>query len=194
MSIARRFRPLLLAAGLFVAIAGSAARAQRGGPPGGGGGMPGGGGPPMGGGGMPSGSPGFPGNGHGGPPPGNAPDSTGTLSTMRGGLQLGPPGRWWDDKHFAKDLKLRSDQQRRMDVIFEENRPHLLKCYESLEGEQTRMEGLTHAKTLDEAALFAEIDRVAQARADLEKANTHLLLKIRGEMDGDQISRLEQHR
>ena len=28
-------------------------------------------------------------------------------STMRPGLQLGPPGRWWDDKHFAKDLQLR---------------------------------------------------------------------------------------
>ena len=113
---------------------------------------------------------------------------------MRGGLQLAPPGRWWDDKHFAKDLKLRPDQQRHMDLLFEQNRPALLKQYETLQQEQNRMEALTHARMLEESALFAQIDRVAQARADLEKANAHLLLQIRGEMDADQIARLEQHR
>lgn len=113
---------------------------------------------------------------------------------MRGGLQLGPPGRWWDDKHFAKDLKLRSDQQHRMDFIFETNRSALLKRYQDLQQEQLRMEALTHGKTFDEPTLFAQIDRIAQARAELEKANTHLLLQIRSEMDTDQISRLEEHR
>lgn len=183
----------------------SFAWAQHGGGPpggGGGGGMPGGGGaPPMGGGGM-GGGPDFPANrgpndyshGNGGPPPGGAPDSAGTVSTMRGGLQLGPPGRWWDDKHFAKDLRLRTDQQRRMDSLFEQNRPSLLRRYEALQQEQGRMEALTRARSLDEASLFAQIDRVAQARAELEKANTHYLLQIRGEMDADQIARLEQHR
>ena len=170
--------------------------AQHGGGPGG----PGGGGRPGGGpGGMSANGsgygngPGF-GRGNGGPPPGNGSDSTGAMSSMRGGLQLGPPGRWWDDKHFAKDLKLRSDQQHRMDGIFESNRTSLLRSYESLQQEQNRMEALTHGKNFDEATLFAQIDRVAQARAELEKANTHLLLQIRGEMDADQIQRLESHR
>jgi Spy/CpxP family protein refolding chaperone len=113
---------------------------------------------------------------------------------MRGGLQLGPPGRWWDDKHFAKDLKLRPDQQHRMDAIFESNRASLLKSFESLRQEQGRMEALVQAKTPDESAMFAQIDRVAQALAELAKANTHYLLQIRAEMDADQLARLEQHR
>jgi Spy/CpxP family protein refolding chaperone len=113
---------------------------------------------------------------------------------MRGGLQIGPPGRWWDDKHFAKDLKLRNDQQRRMDGIFEANRGSLLRSFENLEQEQGRLETLTRARALDESALFAQIDRVAQARAELEKANAHYLIQIRSEMDADQIQRLEQHR
>ena len=126
-----------------------------------------------------------------GPPP-NVRDQSG--STMRPGLQLGPPGRWWDDKHFAKQLHLRSDQQRHMDAIFEQNRPVLLKRFEGLQQEEEKMEALTHASALDENALFAQIDRVAQARADLEKANTHLLFQLRNEMDAGQISRLEDHR
>ncbi len=182
-----RWGRLALIAGTLCG-AGQSARAQHGG---GGGGMGGGrGGSPMGG--MPGENPGF-GRKHDGPPPANSPDAAATTSTMRGGLQLGPPGRWWDDKHFAKSLQLRPEQQRQMDAAFEANRGPLLKRYQDLQGEQSRMEGLVHAKSLDEGALFAQIDRVEQARADLEKAMTHLLLQIRGEMDADQISRLEQH-
>ena len=109
-------------------------------------------------------------------------------------MQVGPPGRWWDDKHFAKQLKLTEDQQRHMDAIFEQNRPMLLKRYESLQQEEQRMEELTHAKTLDETALFAQIDRIEQARADLGKATLHYQVQLRNELDQDQISRLEdQH-
>lgn len=126
----------------------------------------------------------------GGPPP-DVHDQP-PVNTVRGGLELGPPGRWWDDKHFAKQLHLRSDQQRRMDAIFEQNRTALLKRYETLQQEEQRMETLTHASTLDENALFSQIDRVEQARADLEKANTHLLFQIRSEMDADQLTSLEE--
>ncbi|MGI4829950.1 MAG: hypothetical protein ACRYFU_17400 [Janthinobacterium lividum] len=182
----------VLLAGSVVLVPG--ARAQHGGgAPGGGGGM-GPGGPPGGMGGMGRGGDSDFGRPRGGPPPGNTSDATGMASTMRGGLQLGPPGRWWDDKHFAKDLKLRPDQQRHMDLYFEESRQNLLRRHDAFELEENRMESLTHAKTLDEASLFTQIDRLTQARAELEKVTTHLLLQIRNEMDADQIARLEQHR
>lgn len=145
---------------------------------------------------------GFPGGMHSGDmgggfsPSPNVPSGTSRNSSakMHGGLQVGPPGRWWDDKHFAKQLKLTDDQQRHMDVIFEQNRPMLLKRYESLEQEEQRMEAMTHAKTLDEGALFGQIDRIEQARADLGKATLHYQVQIRNELDQNQIARLEdQH-
>ena len=127
-------------------------------------------------------------------PPRNAPESAGTIGSMRGSLQLGPPGRWWDDKHFAKDLKLRPDQQQRMDAIFEANRSALLGRLGTVQQEQSRLEAMTHAHNPDEGALNAEIDRVWQSLAELEKAKTHYLLQIRQEMDADQLSRLEEVR
>lgn len=111
---------------------------------------------------------------------------------MHGGLQVGPPTRWWDDKHYVKQLKLSDDQQRRMDAIFEQSRPVLQNRLDNLEKEEQRMEQLTHAKTLDEGALFAQIDRIEQARADLAKANTHYLVQLRNELDPNQISKLEE--
>jgi Spy/CpxP family protein refolding chaperone len=171
----------------------------RGGPPGGGGG-PGGGG--MGGGGMNGGMgggnrSGFPG---GGSRPGLSPESIPSRNSnvetpVRAGLQLGPPGqRWWDDRGFVKNLKLRPDQQSRMDAIFEQNRNLLVSRFEGLQQAQAQMEQLSSSSSPDESALYAQIDRVAQARAELEKANTHLLLQLRGQMDADQIKRLEKSR
>jgi Spy/CpxP family protein refolding chaperone len=116
------------------------------------------------------------------------------MSTMRGGVQLGPPVRWWDDKHYAKALHLRPEQQKRMDGLFDENRANLVSRYQTLQQEDSKMEALSRAQTLDEGALFAQIDRVEQARADLQKANTHLMLQVRNEMDTDQISRFDASR
>ena len=123
-----------------------------------------------------------------------SPQQGNTASTIHSGLQLGPPGRWWDDKHFAKSLRLRSDQQKRMDGLFDENKTNLVNRFQTLQQEESKMEALSHADALDENALFAQIDRVAQARADLEKANTHLMLQVRKELDADQIARLNKYR
>jgi Spy/CpxP family protein refolding chaperone len=110
----------------------------------------------------------------------------------RSGLAFGPPGRWWDDHGFAKSVKLRPDQQMKMDTIFEQNRSALITSFEGVRQAEAQMDQLSRAASPDEAALFAQIDRVAQARAELEKTTTHMLLQLRKEMDPDQIKRLEK--
>ncbi len=128
-------------------------------------------------------------------PGGNMPSQPGQHNSPaegRPGVQLGPPGRWWDDHGFAKNLKLRADQQTRMDQIFEQNRSALLNRFQGVQQAQAQLESLSRAPVPDEAALFVQIDRLAQAHAELEKANTHYLLQLRKEMDADQIQRLEK--
>ena len=179
------------------------AQGRGGGGPGGGGpggGGPGGGGP--GGGGM--GGPQFParwragaggpGMGVPGPVAGPPPQQRGPGPEGRPGFQLGPPGRWWDDRATVKSLRLSPEQRTRMDAIFEQNRGELQARFEAVRQAEMQMEELARSDAPDEAALFAQIDRVAQARAELEKANTHLLLQIRREMDAEQIRRLEKMR
>ena len=79
-----------------------------------------------------------------------------------------------------------------MDAIFEQNRGSLVSGYQNLQQAQAQMEQLSKSASPDEGALFVQIDRVAQARAELEKATTHYLLQLRKEMDADQIKRLEK--
>ncbi len=81
-----------------------------------------------------------------------------------------------------------------MDGVFSQNRDALQSRYENLQRAEVRLDALTRADKLSESALFAEIDHVAQARADLEKATTHMLLQLRDEMSAEQINKLDDHR
>lgn len=132
------------------------------------------------------------------PPPAlrpNARDSTqSTQSTLEAGLQLGPPGRWWNDKQFARSIGLDSKQQHRLDEVFDANKGTLLTLYKKLKSEESDLEKTTRARVLDEGQIDQQIDRVVQARGALEKANAHMLLQIRSEMTPEQLARLEEHR
>jgi len=145
---------------------------------------------------------------HGGGPPGGGMGGGG----MRGGDMGGPrgdmarmpeprirvepqmmlPGRWWDDKKTVKSLKLRTEQQQRMDDIFNANKGNLVSLYENLQREQQRFVSMSREDLQDETKVFAEIDRVAQARGDLEKASFHFQMQIRKEMDSDQVAALDK--
>ena len=110
----------------------------------------------------------------------------------RMGLQLGLGGRWWDDHDNVRKLKLNPDQQHRMDEIFETNKPTLLNLYTNLQREETGLGTLSAADLQDETKVFAAIDRVSHARADLEKENAHILLQIRQQLDPQQLETLDK--
>jgi Spy/CpxP family protein refolding chaperone len=111
-----------------------------------------------------------------------------------GMLHMGPPGRWWDDPDFVTKLGLSADQQKKMDDIFNTNRLKLIDQFAALQKEEAIMEPLVSADPPDENKLLAQIDRVAQARAELEKANARMLLGIRRQLTHDQWLKLEADR
>jgi len=111
-----------------------------------------------------------------------------------GPLRIGPPGRWWDDPEFIKKLNLSEDQQKKMDEIFTTNRLKLIDLFATVQKEETMMEPLVAADPPDENKLLAQIDRVAQARAELEKANARMLLGIRRQMNHEQWLKLKAER
>jgi hypothetical protein len=66
--------------------------------------------------------------------------------------------------------------------------------YEALRDEERQLQPLTRGVNIDEHTLFAHIDRLSQARAELEKANVHMLLLLRHELTPDQVSLLDERR
>jgi periplasmic protein CpxP/Spy len=107
----------------------------------------------------------------------------------------GPYGRWWDNPEVAERIGLTDDQKKKMDDVFQQARLKLIDLDAALKKEEVSMEPLVNSDQPDEAKLLAQIDRVAQARAELEKANARMLLGIRRVLTVDQWKKLqEMHR
>jgi Spy/CpxP family protein refolding chaperone len=183
-----RFLRILCIYTCLVTVTGLGAFAQSKGP----GGAPGG--PPPG---------GYGPGGHGGPSNPSAPNNSGehpaqvsrsggTSTATSGVLQLGPVGRWWDDKSVTQTIGLRNEQKKQMDAIFNANKPTILASYKAFLSEQSKLEKISKDPTVDQARVFAAIDAVSQARASLQKATTQMLLQIRQKMDSGQLEKLEK--
>ena len=99
---------------------------------------------------------------------------------MERAFRMGPRGRWWDSPEIAQKLGLSADQQKKMDDIFQQSRLKLIDEHAAVEKEETILEPLLSADQPDEARILAQIDKVAQSRAELEKANARMLLGLRG--------------
>jgi hypothetical protein len=101
-------------------------------------------------------------------------------------------GRWWDDKSVIQAIGLRKDQQRKMDLIFNNNKPAILQSYKAFLNEQSKLDAVNKDPKADQTTTFATIDAVSKARASLQKATAQMLLQIRQEMDPEQIDKLEK--
>ena len=98
---------------------------------------------------------------------------------MERAFRMGPRGRWWNNPEVAQKLGLSTDQQKKMDDIFQQSRLKLIDQHAAVEKEETILEPLLSAEQPDETRVLAQIDKVAQARAELEKANARMLLGLR---------------
>jgi Spy/CpxP family protein refolding chaperone len=110
-------------------------------------------------------------------------------------LQTGLQGTWWREPYWIKELTLTTDQQKKMEEAFRQNKIKLIDLNAALEKEELILEPLVQNVTpADDAKILAEIDRVADSRAGLEKANARLLLAIREIMTGEQWDKLQTHK
>jgi Spy/CpxP family protein refolding chaperone len=105
-----------------------------------------------------------------------------------------PQGRWWNNPEMVQKLTLTTDQQKKMDDIFQQNRLRLIDLNANVQREEITMEPLMGAETPDEAKILGQIDKIAQARAELEKANARFLLGIRRVLTAEQWKTLRAER
>lgn len=114
---------------------------------------------------------------------------------MEGALgPLGGHGRFWNNPALVEKLKLTDDQRKSMDEIFLQHRETLVDLRANLEKAELSLEPLIKADQPDESRITAQIDAVAQARAELEKANARFLLAIRAKLTPDQWKQIQDFR
>lgn len=103
-------------------------------------------------------------------------------------------GRWWNDPHLAQQIGLTDQQKQQMDQIFLQHRLKLIDLHANLEKQELLLRPMIEADNPDEAKILSQIDAVAQARADLEKANAHMLFDLRKTLTPEQWQKLKAMR
>ena len=110
---------------------------------------------------------------------------------MERALRAGPPGRWWTNPAMVQKLELTTDQQKQIEALFQQNRVKLIDLNASVQKEEAILDPMLDADRPDESKVLVQIDRIAQARAELEKANARMLLGFRGVLNPDQWKKLQ---
>jgi Spy/CpxP family protein refolding chaperone len=139
-----------------------------------------------------NGVPGGPGGpGRGGPDGGEMPNPP---RANRPPMERGvPQGTWWRNPDMVQKLGLNSDQEKKIDDTFQQYRLKLVDLNANLRREEITLEPLMAADSPDEAKSLAQIDKVAQARAELEKGNARFLFGIRRVLTPEQWKKLQEN-
>lgn len=130
------------------------------------------------------------GGGQGGPRPG--------FAANRPPMEraFGPMGNngWWNNPRIVERLKLTDDQRKAMDQILLDHREKLIDLRANLQKAELALEPLMSADTPNDSAITAQIDKVVQARAELERANARFLLAVRDKLTTDQWKQIQDFR
>ena len=103
-------------------------------------------------------------------------------------------GRWWNNPGMIEKLKLTDDQRNAMDQILLDHRKDLIDKRGAVEKAELDLEPLMQDDQPNESKVLAQIDKVAQARLELEKANARFLLAIRAKLSTEQWNALKAAR
>ena len=103
-------------------------------------------------------------------------------------------GRWWNNPRIVERLKLTDDQRKQFDQILLQHRETLIDLHANLAKAELALEPLVRDDQPNESAILAQIDKVAQARAELEKANARYLLALRSKLTPEQWKQVQEFR
>ena len=101
---------------------------------------------------------------------------------------------WWNNPRIVDRLKLTDDQRKAMDQILLDHREKLIDLRANLQKAELALEPLMGADTPNDPAITAQIDKIVQARAELERANARFLLAIRDKLTADQWKQIQDLR
>lgn len=98
---------------------------------------------------------------------------------------------WWNNNALVTRLGLTDLQKSRIEGIFEAHRQGLVSTKDQLEKEEAQLSKLLEAESIDRNGIFTQINRVIQARGEMERANSTMTLEMREQLTRAQWAQLQ---
>jgi len=128
------------------------------------------------------------------------PDLVGEIRMILSPVDGANPGRilvrndataWWTNTTLLTRLGISDDQKAKIDRTFESHKQNLTATKDQLEKEEAQLDKLLAADALDHAGVVTQINRVVQARSDMERANSLMTLEMREVLTKAQWTQLQ---
>ena len=101
------------------------------------------------------------------------------------------PTAWWTNTALVNRLGLTDVQKTRIESAFESHRQNLLSNKQLLEKEEAQLAKLLDGESVDRGAVFTQINRVIQARGEMERTNATMTLEMREQLTRAQWTQLQ---
>ena len=101
---------------------------------------------------------------------------------------------WWTSPRVAEELGLSDQQKQQLEKISQDSRLKVIDLRADVEKQEVILGPLLRTFHPDEAQVLAQVDKVSQARAALEKQRVQTMLASRGVLTEEQWKKLEDSR
>ena len=121
-----------------------------------------------------------------GPPPEMMPPPEGHSPRM------GPPagGPWWKDPQLRQKLQLSNEQVRKIEKIARDEHLQEIDLRADVEKQDVLLRTLMESEAPDKSQVLAQVDRLSEARARLEKSHVETFLAIHQVLTSEQARKL----
>ena len=93
-------------------------------------------------------------------------------------------GKWWQSEDYKRELRLTTDQSKRLEDVFQAAVPTLKSLKKALDQAESEFERLLERG--DDGSVMDQVERVEAARAELNKSHTLMMLKMKRVLTAEQ--------
>lgn len=121
--------------------------------------------------------------------------SDGNVMYFRTGRFMGRGmGAWWKNPELAQKVGLSDDQTQQLEKISYQSKLQMIDLRATLEKEQLNLHQQLESDQPNEDSVLGQVDKVAEARAAIEKARVQTMLATRKVLTPDQWKKLRAAR
>jgi Spy/CpxP family protein refolding chaperone len=101
-----------------------------------------------------------------------------------------PIGKWWKRPRIVEQLKVKTEQQERLDEIFAKNRRSFIDLKADVDRRAVDLDELLAKKDSDPVRIAAATDALEQAKGRLGKTRTMMIVEMKGVLSDEQWQKI----
>ena len=113
-----------------------------------------------------------------------------SLPGFSGGQDI-PAGKWWYNQNVVQNLNLSQSEIRQLDQLYVDSHRRLIELKNAVEREQFELDTLLGKKTVDDATVRQQFNRLESARTDLADERLRFVIRVREIIGADRFQQLK---